>query len=187
MSVVRQREVGADVESFSDALKFVLRQDPDVIVVGEMRDLETISLAMSAAETGHLVLATLHTISAQATVERIVDVFPASQQLQMRAQLASCLEGVICQALLPTAAGKGRVCAAEVMVSIPAVRAMIRDGQHHRLMNVVETSARFGMTSLNQSLRELVARQKVTLDAALACSPDPDGLKKMIELTRREA
>ena len=119
MSIVRQREVGTDVESFADALRYVLRQDPDVIVVGEMRDLETIALAISAAETGHLVLATLHTMSVQTTVERIIDAFPPVQQAQVRAGVADALEGVLCQALLPRSGGHGRICVSEVMIAIP--------------------------------------------------------------------
>jgi len=154
--IVRQREVGSDVATFGEALKYVLRQDPDVILVGELRDLETVSLAVSAAETGHLVFGTLHTLSAATTVERIIDVFPPVQQQQIRLQLAGNLEAVMCQTLLPLASGRGRTHAMEIMLGTPAVRSLIREGTTHQLIGVIETSGRVGMQSLNQSLARLV-------------------------------
>jgi len=175
--IVRQREVGSDVGSFSEALRYVLRQDPDVILVGEMRDLETIALAVTAAETGHLVLATLHTSSAATTVERVVDVFPAAQQQQIRMQLAGTIEAVICQALLPHAGGQGRVVAMEIMLGSPAVRSVIREGKTHQLNSIIETSGRLGMQSMNQAIRDRVASGAVTAETATAVSSDPDALR----------
>ena len=160
--LVNQREVGEDTKSFGNALKHVLRQDPDIILVGEMRDLETISVALTAAETGHLVLATLHTQDAAQTIDRIIDVFPPHQQQQVRVQLAGSLQGVVCQALCPTADGKGRVAACEVLFATPAIRNLIREGKTHQIYSALQAGAKFGMTTMDQSLAELVKRGKIT-------------------------
>jgi len=178
--IVRQREVGSDVATFGEALKYVLRQDPDVILVGELRDLETVSLAVSAAETGHLVFGTLHTLSAATTVERIIDVFPPVQQQQIRLQLAGNLEAVMCQTLLPLASGRGRTHAMEIMLGTPAVRSLIREGTTHQLIGVIETSGRVGMQSLNQSLARLVRGGTVTADEAIHHAASPDALLAML-------
>ena len=160
--LVNQREVGEDTKSFGNALKHVLRQDPDIILVGEMRDLETISVALTAAETGHLVLATLHTQDAAQTIDRIIDVFPPHQQQQVRVQLAGSLQGVVCQALCPTADGEGRVAACEVLFATPAIRNLIREGKTHQIYSALQAGAKFGMTTMDQSLAELVKRGKIT-------------------------
>jgi len=151
-----QREVGADTRSFAAALKHVLRQDPDVILVGELRDLETVALGLTTAETGHLVLATLHTNSAIQTVDRIIDVFPVAQQNQIRAQLALVLEGVVAQRLLPRADGKGRVVACEVLMCTPAIRNLIREGKTHQMSTYLQTGTRAGMQTIQQAVKELV-------------------------------
>lgn len=166
-SVIKQREVYRDTNSFAEALKRCLRQDPDVIVVGEMRDLETISTALTAAETGHLVLATLHTPDAAQTVERIIDVFPPHQQTQVRQQLASCLQGVISQCLLPHASGKGRVLATEIMLGTPAIRNLIRERAVEQMSTVIQTGAQFGMKTMDRSLKELLDIGAITLDTAM--------------------
>ncbi|MEJ2540167.1 MAG: type IV pilus twitching motility protein PilT, partial [Gemmatimonadota bacterium] len=153
LCMVNQREVGADTKSFTAALKYALRQDPDVILIGEMRDLETISAALTIAETGHLVLATLHTNSAAESVNRIIDAFPSHQQAQVRAQLAFVLEGVITQTLLPRSKGKGRVAAAEVMICTPAIRAVIRDEKIHQIYSLMQAGKKHGMQTLNDSLQ----------------------------------
>lgn len=179
-SIITQREVGADTHSFTDALRHVLRQDPDVILVGEMRDLETISTAITAAETGHLVLATLHTVNAAQTVDRVVDVFPPHQQPQVRMQLSVALEAVLSQALLPLKGGKGRVAAVEVMVSTPAVRNLIREGKTHQLSSTMQSGAKDGMQILNQALRELVRADLVTFETALAHTSNPQELAQLL-------
>ena len=178
-AIIRQRELGADTHSFAEALKHVLRQDPDVILVGEMRDLETIALAITAAETGHLVFGTLHTTGAPSTIDRIVDVFPPHQQQQIRIQLSATLEGVVSQTLVPTAEGKGRACAMEVMVGNFAIRNLIREGKSHQIMSVIQSGGKVGMVSLNASLKNLVAAKRVTLEAALSKSSDPEELKHL--------
>ena len=150
--VVNQREIGADTHSFAAALKHVLRQDPDVILVGEMRDLETISTAITAAETGHLVFATLHTQDAPQTIDRIIDVFPPHQQQQTRVQLSTTLQGVITQQLVPTVDGKGRVVAAEVMVATPGIRNLIREGKVHQIYSAMQAGGRYGMQTMDMSL-----------------------------------
>ncbi len=155
-SIVNQREVGRDTDSFARGLRAALRQDPDVILVGEMRDLETIATAITAAETGHLVLATLHTPDATRAVDRVIDVFPADQQEQIRVQLSATLQAVIAQQLVPRARGDGRVAACEVLVATPAVRALIRERKTHQLYSAMQTGARFGMTTMEQSLRRLL-------------------------------
>jgi twitching motility protein PilT len=166
-SIVNQREVGGDTHSFKNALKHVLRQDPDVILVGELRDLETISVALTAAETGHLVFATLHTQSAQDTITRVVDVFPAEQQQQIRTQLAATLQGVVCQTLCKTTDGAGRVAAVEIMVCTPGIRAMIRDDKLPQIPGALQAGAKDGMQTLNAHLAELVRARRITLEVAV--------------------
>jgi twitching motility protein PilT len=165
--LVNQREVGEDTWSFKNALKHVLRQDPDIILVGEMRDLETIEIALTAAETGHLVMATLHTQDAAQTIDRVIDVFPPHQQQQVRVQLAGSLQGVVCQQLLRTSDGKGRVVATEILVATPAIRNLIREGKTHQIYSAMQAGAKFGMATMDQHLAELVKKGKVTYDAAL--------------------
>ncbi|MCG8431009.1 MAG: type IV pilus twitching motility protein PilT [Candidatus Omnitrophica bacterium] len=167
-SIIKQREVYSDTHSFSDALKHALRQDPNVIIVGEMRDLETISTALTAAETGHLVLATLHTPDAPQTVERIIDVFPPHQQQQIKLQLADCLQAVISQLLLPHASGKGRVLACEIMVGTPGIRNLIREQEIEQIPTLMQTGSQYGMRTMDKSLKELVQRGLITLDAAMS-------------------
>jgi twitching motility protein PilT len=165
--LVNQREVGEDTRSFGNALKHVLRQDPDIILVGELRDLETISIALTAAETGHLVFATLHTQDAPQTVDRIIDVFPTNQQQQVRVQLAGSIQGVVCQQLLATADGKGRVVATEVMVATPAIRNLVREGKTHQIYSAMQAGAKHGMQTMDQCLADLVRRHRITYDLAL--------------------
>jgi twitching motility protein PilT len=166
-SLVNQREVGEDTKSFTNALKHVLRQDPDIILVGELRDLETISIALTAAETGHLVFATLHTQDAPQTVDRVIDVFPTNQQEQVRVMLAGALQGVVCQQLVPTADGSGRAVACEVMVATPAIRNLIRDGKTYQIYSAMQAGGRFGMQTMDQSLATLVQRGVVTHELGL--------------------
>jgi twitching motility protein PilT len=166
-SIVNQREVGADTHSFAAALKHVLRQDPDIILVGEMRDLETMSVALTAAETGHLVFATLHTQDAAQTVDRIIDAFPAHQQDQVRAQLAAALQGVVCQTLCKTAVGKGRVVATEVLLATPAIRNLIREGKTHQIYSAMQAGAQLGMHTLDQHLADLVRVNKISYEVGL--------------------
>jgi len=166
--IVNQREIGQDATGFAEALRAALRQDPDVILVGEMRDLETIATALTAAETGHLVLATLHTQSAPGTIDRIIDVFPATQQSQVRAQLASSLEGIVTQTLLPTADGQGRVPALEVLLPDDAVRNLIRQGKIEQIYSVMQTSSGRGMQTMEQSLADLTMRRVIASDVALS-------------------
>jgi len=165
--LVSQREIGSHTKSFSSALRKALREDPDVILVGEMRDLETISMALTAAETGHLVFSTLHTISAAETVERIIDVFPPHQQNQVRMQLAGSILGIIAQTLLPTMDGKGRVPALEVMIANPAIRNLIREGKTHQIPSTIQISKKDGMQSLDQSLKDLVMEDKISREEAI--------------------
>jgi twitching motility protein PilT len=178
--MVNQREVGADTKSFSQALKYALRQDPDVILVGEMRDLETIQAALTISETGHLCLATLHTNSAAESINRIIDVFPSHQQSQVRAQLAFVLEGVVTQTLLPRARGKGRMVATEVMICTPAVRACIRDDKIHQIYSVMQAGKKHGMQTLNDSLYQLYMQREVALDDCLKASSDPAEFLRMV-------
>lgn len=166
-SLVNQREVGADTQSFTAALKHVLRQDPDIIMVGEMRDLETISVALTAAETGHLVFATLHTQDAAQTIDRVIDVFPAYQQAQIRTQLAGTIQGVVCQTLCPRADGPGRAAATEVMVATPAVRNLIREGKTHQIYSAMQAGAQQGMHTMDQHLADLVKSGRVRYEIAL--------------------
>ena len=173
--IVNQREVGQDTHTFRAALKHVLRQDPDVILVGELRDLDTISVALSAAETGHLVFATLHTQSAQDTITRVVDVFPADQQQQVRTQLSATLQGVVCQALVKTADGKGRAAAVEIMVCNSGIRAMIRDDKLQQIQGALQAGARDGMQTLNSHLASLVKSGRITYQAGVEnCSNRAD-------------
>ncbi len=165
--LINQREVGEDTWSFSNALKHVLRQDPDIILVGEMRDLETISVALTAAETGHLVFATLHTSDAAQTIDRVIDVFPPHQQQQVRVQLASSLQGVVCQTLAKTSDGRGRVAATEVLVATPAVRNLIREGKTHQIYSAMQAGAKHGMHTMDQHLAELVVRGRISYEVAL--------------------
>jgi twitching motility protein PilT len=165
--LVNQREVGEDTHNFKNALKHVLRQDPDIILVGEMRDLETIEIALTAAETGHLVMATLHTQDAAQTIDRVIDVFPPHQQQQVRTQLAGAIQGVVCQQLIRTADGQGRVVATEVLVATPAIRNLIREGKTHQIYSAMQAGAKFGMATMDQHLAELVKKGKVTYDVAL--------------------
>ena len=181
-SVVNQREVGSDTSSFKYALKYVLRQDPDVVLVGEMRDLETIEAALTIAETGHLVFATLHTNSAIQSINRIIDVFPPHQQSQVRAQLSFVLEGVISQLLLPRAGAPGRVLALEVLIPNAAIRNLIREDKIHQVYTQMQVGqAKHGMQTLNQSLYSLYARRLITLEEAMGRSNDTDELRMMIE------
>lgn len=177
--IVNQREVGTDTKSFASALKYALREDPDVILVGEMRDLETVSAALTIAETGHLVLATLHTNSAAESINRIIDVFPSTQQSQVRAQLAFVLEGVITQILLPRAKGRGRVMAVEIMVATPAIRSLIRDDKVHQIFSAMQSGKKHGMQTMNDSLYNLYIQREILMEEALRCSPDPSGLMRM--------
>jgi twitching motility protein PilT len=165
--LVNQREVGEDTKSFSNALKHVLRQDPDIILVGEMRDLETISVALTAAETGHLVFATLHTQDAAQTIDRIIDVFPPNQQQQVRVQLAGTLQGIVCQTLAKTADGKGRAVATEVLVATPAVRNLIREGKTHQIYSAMQAGAKHGMHTMDQHLADLVKRGRITHETGI--------------------
>jgi len=165
--LVNQREVGEDTQSFAKALKHVLRQDPDIILVGEMRDLETISVALTAAETGHLVFATLHTQDAAQTIDRVIDVFPPHQQTQVRTQLAGAIQGVVCQTLCKTADGRGRVVATEVLVATPAIRNLIREGKTHQIYSSMQAGAQFGMHTLDQHLADLVRTRRITYELGL--------------------
>ncbi len=178
--VVNQREVGADTGSFKKALKYILRQDPDVVLIGELRDLETIEAALTIAETGHLAFATLHTNSAVQTINRVVDVFPSYQQPQVRAQLSFVLEGVLSQTLIPKVGG-GRALALEVMVPTPAIRNLIREDKIHQMYSQMQMGqAKSGMQTLNQSLCGLHLRKLITLEDAMAHSSDPEELRTMI-------
>jgi twitching motility protein PilT len=179
-SIINQREVGDDTKSFAAALKYALRQDPDVILVGEMRDLETISAALTIAETGHLVLATLHTNSAAEAVNRIIDAFPSHQQSQVRAQLSFVLEGIITQTLIPRARGKGRVVAAEILVCTPAIRAVIRDEKIHQIYSLMQAGKKHGMQTMNDALQMLYIKNDVTLEEALKRSADPQELLRAV-------
>jgi twitching motility protein PilT len=180
--IVNQREVGGDAQSFAMALKAALRQDPDVILVGEMRDMETIGTALTAAETGHLVFATLHTQDAPQTVDRIIDVFPPSQQGQIRAQLAIGLQGIVTQTLVPTADGKGRCVAAEVLVPTPGVRNLIREGKTHQIYSLIQTGAAHGMQTMDTSLADLVRSGLITQAAAETRSSSIEELRKLISM-----
>ena len=180
--VVNQREVAADTHSFGAALRTALRQDPDIVLVGEMRDLETIEMALRIAETGHLTFATLHTNSAYSTINRIIDVFPAGQQAQIRTQLSLVLEGILCQALLPKASGDGRVMALEVLVPNAAIRNLIREDKIHQIYSMMQTGQdKYGMQTFNQSLATLHHKRQISLEVAMQRSSNADELKELIE------
>ncbi len=179
-AVVNQREIGTDTHSFNSALKYILRQDPDVILIGEMRDIDTIATALTAAETGHLVFSTLHTQDAPQTIDRIIDVFPPHQQEQIRVQLAGTLQGVISQQLLVCRDGKGRVPAVEILMCTPAVRNLIREGKPHQLYTIMQTSIHLGMQTMDQSLAELYKKGKITREVALNHAVDPENLKRLM-------
>ncbi|HEV2802784.1 MAG TPA: type IV pilus twitching motility protein PilT [Pyrinomonadaceae bacterium] len=180
--VVNQREVGSDTKGFADALRTALRQDPDVVLVGEMRDLETIESALRIAETGHLTFATLHTNSAASTINRIIDVFPSNQQAQIRAQLSLVLEGIMCQALLPKAGGQGRVAALEILVPNAAIRNLIREDKVHQIYSMMQTGQeKYGMQTFNQALATLYHKRQITLELAMQRSSNTDELRELIE------
>jgi twitching motility protein PilT len=179
-SIIEQREVGIDTTSFAEALRRVLRQDPDVILVGEMRDLETMSSAITAAETGHLVFATLHTPDAAQTIDRIVDAFPSHQQQQVRLQLSMAIEGIVSQVLIPTSSSEGRVAVCEVMLGTPAIRNLIRESKTHQVPMMMATGAALGMRTLDQELANLVKRQAITREAALAYARSPEELGRLL-------
>jgi twitching motility protein PilT len=180
--VVSQRELDADTYSFGDALRAALRQDPDIVLIGEMRDLETVELALRVAETGHLTFATLHTNTAASTINRIIDVFPAGQQSQIRTQLSLVLEGIMCQALLPNAAGNGRAMAMEILIPNSAVRNLIREDKIHQIYSMMQTgSDKYGMQTLNQSLATLYQKKAITIETAMSISSNVEELKELIE------
>ncbi len=179
-SMINQREVGDDSQTFANGLRAALREDPDVILVGEMRDLETISTAISAAETGHLVLSTLHTTSAAQTIDRIIDVFPPYQQTQIRVQLASVIQGIIAQQLLVTADNKGRVAALEVLLGTDAVRNTIREGKVHQIQSYIQTGLKIGMMSMDYSLAQLVRQARISHETATLYCQDPDTLQRYL-------
>lgn len=178
--IIAQRDLGDDFKSFPVALRYTLRHDPDVILVGEMRDLDTIATAITAAETGHLVLSTVHTVSAPQTIDRLVDIFPASQQEQIRFQLSRVLEGVLSQRLLPRAVGSGRVAAFEIMLGTDAIRNLIREGRTDQIPTYLQTGRQHGMQTMDQALEDLVRSGTVALDEALTRSSDPDELRKLV-------
>jgi twitching motility protein PilT len=181
--IVNQREVGTDTKSFQSALKYALREDPDVILVGELRDLDTISACLTIAETGHLALATLHTNSAAEAINRIIDVFPSNQQSQVRAQLAFVLEGIVTQTLLQKAKGKGRSMAAEILVVTPAIRALIRDDKIHQIYSAMQSGKRHGMQTMNDALYQLYTNRDIAIEEALRVSTDPVELARMCGVT----
>jgi twitching motility protein PilT len=181
-ALVNQRELHADTQGFSKALRAALREDPDVVLVGELRDLETMEAALKLAETGHLTMATLHTNSAAQTMTRVIDAFPSHQQAQIRTQLSLVLEGIVCQALLPKASGQGRVAALEILVATPAIRNLIRDDKIHQIYGTMQTGQeKLGMQTMNQALAKLVERRLITRDAALATTSLRDELLSMLE------
>jgi twitching motility protein PilT len=179
-AIVNQRQVGSDTKSFTNALKYLLREDPDVVMVGEMRDLETIEMTLTVAETGHLTLATLHTNSAAESVHRIIDIFPPHKQGQVRAQLAFVIEGVVTQELLPKIGG-GRVLSAEVMIATPAIRALIRDEKEHQIYSAIQAGQKYGMQTMNQALYTLYSKRVITLETAFDYSPNIEEFEHMVE------
>jgi twitching motility protein PilT len=184
MSIVTQREVGSDTKGFANALRYILRQDPDVVMIGEMRDLHTIQAALTAAETGHLVFATLHTQDAAQTIDRVIDVFPPAQQQQVRIQLASTLQGIISQQLLPTPNGGQRILACEVLIPTPAVRNLIREAKTHQLTTVMQTGRQFGMVTMDESLADKYRQGLISADVAVGQALDPSMLRQLIESDR---
>lgn len=181
-SIINQREIGKDTMSYKSALRAALREDPDVILIGEMRDLETISIAVTAAETGHLVLSTLHTVGAAKTIDRIIDVFPPHQQQQIKIQLAAVLQGIISQQLIPKADGKGRIAAMEIMVINSAIQNLIREGKTHQIQSSIQTGSKYGMKTMDMSLVELYKQGLVTYDDILTYSIDKDIVERMIHI-----
>jgi twitching motility protein PilT len=179
-SIVNQREVGSDTHGFATALKHVLRQDPDVILIGELRDLETIAVALTAAETGHLVFATVHTQDAPQSIDRVIDVFPPHQQDQVRTQLAGTLQGIVSQTLLPRASGSGRVVATEIMVMTPAIANLIRERKTYQITSAMQAGRRLGMHTMDQNLADLVNNNVITPKAATDKAHDRDGLTRLI-------
>jgi twitching motility protein PilT len=179
-SIVNQREIGHDSQSYANALRAALRQDPDVILVGEMRDLETISIAITAAETGHLVLSTLHTVGAAKTIDRIIDVFPPSQQQQIRIQMSTVLQAVISQQLLPRRDKSGRVAAIEVMIANPAIRNLIREGKTHQITSSIQTGLKFGMQTMDGALADLYRKGIITREDAMTYAVDQEMLSKLL-------
>ena len=180
--IINQREIGKDSKSYKNALKAILREDPDVILVGEMRDLETISTAITAAETGHLVLSTLHTIGATKTIDRIIDVFPAHHQQQVKIQLASVLQAVISQQLLPNIHGDGRIAALEVMVITPGIQSLIREGKTQQIESAVQTGNKYGMKTMDMAISELYKKGVISMETAMTYAVDRETLKRMIIL-----
>lgn len=179
-SMVNQREIGIDTQSYANALRAALREDPDVILVGEMRDYETISVAVTAAETGHLVLSTLHTIGAASTVDRVIDVFPPHQQQQIRVQLSNVLEAIISQQLIPRADGRGRVAAFEVLHANNAIRNLIREGKSHQIANIMQTNRKLGMITMDEAIVQLVREGKINRQMAVAFAQEPDAMESKI-------
>jgi twitching motility protein PilT len=179
-SIVNQREIGLDTQSYSNALRAALREDPDVILVGEMRDLDTISIAITAAETGHLVFSTLHTIGAANTIDRIIDVFPPHQQQQIRIQLASVLEAVISQQLIPLSGGKGRVAAFEVMHANAAIKNLIREGKAFQIPSIIQTNKKSGMQMMDDAIFNLYIKRKIDSEDALHFAQDPIALERKL-------
>lgn len=184
-SLINQREVGADTLSFASALKHVLRQDPDIILVGELRDLETISVALTAAETGHLVFATLHTQDAAQTIDRVIDVFPADQHAQVRTQLAGAIQGIVCQTLCKTSNNQGRVVATEVLVATPAIRNLIREGKTHQIYSAMQAGVDHGMHTLDQHLADLVRQGRITYETGLEKAHHVEDYNKLVGRTAR--
>ena len=178
--IINQREIGTDTKSFATALKYALRQDPDVVLIGEMRDQETIQAALTIAETGHLAFATLHTNSAAESINRIIDVFPSHQQSQVRGQLAFVLEGVVTQILLQKASGRGRVMAAEIMICTPAIRALIRDDKVHQIVSQMQAGRKYGMVTLTDALYTLYMQREITIEEALRVVPDQNEFLRAI-------
>lgn len=178
--IINQREIGKDSKSYQNALRAILREDPDVILVGEMRDIETIAIAITAAETGHLVFSTLHTIGAAKTIDRIIDVFPPHQQQQIRIQLAAVLQGIISQQLVPTIDGKGRVAALETMTVTPGIQNQIREGKTHQIESAIQTGSKYGMKTMDMSLVELVRNRSISKETALTYSVDKEMIKRML-------
>lgn len=181
-AIINQREIGRDSQSYADALKSILREDPDVILIGEMRDLESISIAITAAETGHLVLSTLHTIGASKTVDRIIDVFPPHQQQQIRVQLAAVLQGVVSQQLVPLANKEGRTAALEIMSVTPAIQNLIREGKSHQIQSSVQTGGKYGMKTMDMSLSELYRKGEISYDTAISHAVEKDIIERLINL-----
>lgn len=181
-SIINQREIGKDSRSYKNALKAILREDPDVILVGEMRDVDTISIAITAAETGHLVMSTLHTIGSAKTIDRIIDVFPPFQQQQIRVQLAGVIQGIISQQLIPKQDGFGRLAALEIMVNTPAIQNLIREGKSHQIESSVQTGGKYGMKTMDMSLAELYRKGLISYESAIASSVDREIFERLVTL-----